>query len=165
MKCPFCSNEIPDGSTQCNTCGCKVIYNGSLITSSDQSTNDFEINDFSVSTQKRKLSFSKSQLTVIIAVVAIAVISIIALAVSKNNSKNEYYYNYNNTKTYSSQYYEGNSEVKDWMKDQASGKNYDTNDGGEYYCMGKNDTCPNKTYNAYDLYCDSCDPDGDNVEG
>lgn len=28
---------------------------------------------------------------------------------------------------------------------------------GPFYCMGKNDTCPNKTYCAYDYYCDSCD--------
>lgn len=44
-------------------------------------------------------------------------------------------------------------------------KNYDHDDGGLYYCMGKNDTCPNKTKSAYDLYCHSCDPDGDNIEG
>ena len=56
-------------------------------------------------------------------------------------------------------------DVKDWMKDQAVGKDYSYDDGGEYYCMGKNDTCPNKTKNAYDLYCNSCDPDGDNIEG
>lgn len=56
-------------------------------------------------------------------------------------------------------------ETKDWMKDQADGKDYTTDDGGEYYCMGKNDTCPNKTKNAYDLFCSACDPDGDNVEG
>ena len=36
---------------------------------------------------------------------------------------------------------------------------------GPYYCMGKNDTCNNKTYNCHDMYCDSCDPDGDNKEG
>ena len=36
---------------------------------------------------------------------------------------------------------------------------------GEYWCMGKNDTCKNKTYDPYDYYCSSCDPDGDNVEG
>jgi|GEM_PF-5135875 len=35
----------------------------------------------------------------------------------------------------------------------------------EYWCMGKNDSCKNKTYSAYDLYCSSCDPDGDNIEG
>ena len=41
-----------------------------------------------------------------------------------------------------------------------------SNDGmGPYYCLGKNDTCNNKTYNRYDKYCDSCDPDGDNKEG
>lgn len=56
-------------------------------------------------------------------------------------------------------------ETKDWMKDQADGKDYTTDDGGEYYCMGKNDTCPNKTKNAYDLFCSACDPDGDNIEG
>ena len=59
----------------------------------------------------------------------------------------------------------GNDAVKDWMKDQANGKDYGDDDGGSYYCMGKNDTCPNKTNNKYDLYCNSCDPDGDNVEG
>ena len=28
---------------------------------------------------------------------------------------------------------------------------------GPFYCMGKNNTCPNKTYCAYDYYCNSCD--------
>jgi len=36
---------------------------------------------------------------------------------------------------------------------------------GEYYCMGKNDTCTNKTSSPYDLYCHSCDPDDNNIEG
>jgi hypothetical protein len=31
--------------------------------------------------------------------------------------------------------------------------------------MGKNDTCSNKTSSAYDLYCHSCDPDDNNIEG
>lgn len=57
------------------------------------------------------------------------------------------------------------ADVNDWMADQAAGKDYDYDDGGSYYCMGKNDTCNRKTNNAYDLYCSSCDPDGDNVEG
>ena len=30
-------------------------------------------------------------------------------------------------------------------------------ENGPFYCMGKNNTCPNKTYCAYDLYCNSCD--------
>lgn len=34
-----------------------------------------------------------------------------------------------------------------------------------YYCMGKHNTCPNKTYSPWDFYCSSCDPDGDNKEG
>jgi hypothetical protein len=36
---------------------------------------------------------------------------------------------------------------------------------GPYYCYGKNNTCTNYTYNYKDLYCDKCDPDGDNKEG
>lgn len=36
---------------------------------------------------------------------------------------------------------------------------------GKYWCMGKNDTCQNKTNSAYDFYCSSCDPNNDNVEG
>ena len=36
---------------------------------------------------------------------------------------------------------------------------------GEYWCMGKNDTCRNKTYDPNDLFCHSCDPDDNNIEG
>lgn len=36
---------------------------------------------------------------------------------------------------------------------------------GEYWCMGKNDTCTNKTYDPFDYYCYSCDPDNNNIEG
>ncbi len=36
---------------------------------------------------------------------------------------------------------------------------------GEYWCCGKNDTCKNKTYSPTDLYCHSCDPDDNNIEG
>ena len=57
------------------------------------------------------------------------------------------------------------NDVDDWMKDQAAGKDYNYDDGGSYYCMGKGDTCNNKTKNRYDLYCNSCDPNGDNIEG
>lgn len=28
---------------------------------------------------------------------------------------------------------------------------------GPFYCMGKNNTCNNKTYCCYDLYCSECD--------
>lgn len=28
---------------------------------------------------------------------------------------------------------------------------------GPFYCMGKNNTCPNTTSCAYDMYCSSCD--------
>ena len=30
-------------------------------------------------------------------------------------------------------------------------------ENGPFYCMGKNDTCKNRTNCAYDLYCDECD--------
>lgn len=47
----------------------------------------------------------------------------------------------------------------------SSSNSSDTLPSGEFWCMGKNDTCKNKTYDPYDYYCSSCDPDGDNVEG
>jgi len=40
-----------------------------------------------------------------------------------------------------------------------------SNSKGEYWCMGKNDTCQNKTSAPHDFFCDECDPDGDNKEG
>ena len=36
---------------------------------------------------------------------------------------------------------------------------------GTYRCLGKNNTCRNITDSPTDLYCDACDPDGDNYEG
>lgn len=91
--------------------------------------------------------------------ILLAIIVIFSFAMVACQSDNRNNSNYENSA------YNGNEEVKDWMKDQASGKDYDYDDGGDYYCMGKNDTCPNKTNNKYDLYCSSCDPDGDNIEG
>ena len=41
----------------------------------------------------------------------------------------------------------------------------DTKSEGQYWCMGKGDSCQNPTSGPLDLYCDSCDPDGDNREG
>lgn len=35
----------------------------------------------------------------------------------------------------------------------------------EYWCMGKNDTCQNKTDSPDDFFCNKCDPNGDNIEG
>lgn len=70
--------------------------------------------------------------------------------------------NYSSTSYNDDDYKQG---VDNWMADQAEGKDYDYDDGGSYYCMGKGDTCSRKTNNAYDLYCSSCDPDGDNIEG
>lgn len=35
----------------------------------------------------------------------------------------------------------------------------------EYNCLGKNRTCPAKQSNAFDFFCDACDPDHDNIEG
>lgn len=41
----------------------------------------------------------------------------------------------------------------------------DDEDTEGFFCMGKGDTCTNKTYRATDLYCHSCDPDDNNIEG
>lgn len=35
----------------------------------------------------------------------------------------------------------------------------------KYWCMGKNDTCQNKTNRPDDFFCDECDPNKDNIEG
>ncbi|MCM1132668.1 MAG: hypothetical protein NC340_04260 [Ruminococcus flavefaciens] len=55
--------------------------------------------------------------------------------------------------------------------DEDSGNDYSygntgySQSGGEFYCMGKNDTCKNKTSDPFDFYCYSCDPDNNNIEG
>jgi len=36
---------------------------------------------------------------------------------------------------------------------------------GDYWCMGKHDTCQNKTDSPDDFFCDECDPNRDNIEG
>lgn len=35
----------------------------------------------------------------------------------------------------------------------------------EFDCLGQNRMCPNKQADATDFFCDSCDPDGNNIEG
>lgn len=84
---------------------------------------------------------------------------------SSSYSKSSGYSKSSSSSSYSKSSCYSKDDVNSWMKDQAAGKNYSYDDGGEYYCMGKNNTCRNKTKNAYDLYCNSCDPNGDNVEG
>ncbi len=110
---------------------------------------------------------------VAICLIILTLLSLVSCADdTKKKSSSTYSSSYNSdkktdssTKSDSSSSTNSSSSVNDWMKDQAEGKDYSSDDGGTYYCMGKNDTCPNKTKNAYDLYCDSCDPDGDNKEG
>ena len=82
--------------------------------------------------------------------------------------------NYNDDVDYNSSYSEtvedededdiSVDDNKEYETKQDIGKDDELNDG-EYYCMGKNDTCNNKTYSPTDLYCHSCDPDDNNVEG
>ncbi len=41
-----------------------------------------------------------------------------------------------------------------------------TEEEGElFFCAGKDNTCENTISDAADMFCDECDPDGDNVEG
>ena len=49
--------------------------------------------------------------------------------------------------------------------DSSSSSSSSSSGTESYYCMGKHNTCPNKTYSPWDFYCSSCDPDGDNKEG
>lgn len=34
----------------------------------------------------------------------------------------------------------------------------------EYWCMGRDDTCKNKTTDPWDLYCSVCDKNNNNIE-
>ena len=102
--------------------------------------------------------FMKNHKKITIAIITAIVVSIIGFGIycSVNANPTEYI-------EYDDDDYK--EDMNDWYANQAEGKDYNYNDGGSYYCMGKNDTCSRKTNNAYDLFCGSCDPDGDNVEG
>jgi hypothetical protein len=72
--------------------------------------------------------------------------------------------------TYYNREYLYNVEAKSYLQDTQNENDNSNNSNnnlkdGEYYCMGKNDTCTNKTNDPYDLYCHSCDPDDNNIEG
>ena len=68
---------------------------------------------------------------------------------------------------------EVNESEREWARkkvklSQSSESSLDQTDElkeNEYWCMGKGDTCHNKTNSPYDLYCNECDPDNDNIEG
>lgn len=57
------------------------------------------------------------------------------------------------------------SALSGTSKGSSSSASSSSSEQETYYCMGKNNTCPNKTYSPWDFYCSSCDPDGDNKEG
>ena len=142
----------------CGTCGCKIVYNGRFSDPEEQPVETY-------SAKKNKLT--GKQILIIAGVVAVFVIVLIVAGASNRPSEKSggYYYTPQTNAQETGTNTPGNPAVYDWMERQAQGKDYDSDDGGSYYCMGKNDTCPNKTHDKYDLYCDSCDPDGDNVEG
>lgn len=52
-----------------------------------------------------------------------------------------------------------------YPQERESSSDSTSNNTGEYWCMGKNDTCQNKTTSPDDFFCDECDPNGDNIEG
>lgn len=157
MKCPMCSKEIPQGADRCSVCGCAIVYNGYQNSASSGSRDQ-------ANTTKNTAKDKKKWLPIVI--IAVLVVIIIILLVNSLSGKDDYDdVPYTPSGKTTSAYVPGNQGVYDWMQDQAEDKDYGSPDGGEYYCMGKNDTCQNRTYNAYDLYCDSCDPNGDNIEG
>lgn len=162
MKCPMCGVQLEDNAQMCNTCGCSIVYNG-------HRDNALQMEMNAAKEQKGTPNFKR---IAIIASVSVAVLIVLILLVKGGSPKTssdtgaDYAYTPNTAaKTTAGANTPGNPYVYDWMEDQAQGNNYDYDDGGDYYCMGKNDTCPNKTHNKYDLYCNSCDPNGDNIEG
>ncbi len=157
MKCPLCSAEIPDGAKQCSVCGCSIVYNG-IMSEGSSPAQPAASESKQGALEKLKAMPAPQKLGLVIAALLIVIVVSFLFKPQGSSSGSS---GYNPPATQAN----GGNEVHDWMKDQAEGKDYGDDDGGDYYCMGKNDTCPNKTHNKYDLYCDSCDPDGDNVEG
>lgn len=54
--------------------------------------------------------------------------------------------------------------LEDSIKPSANSNSSYSSSEGEFWCMGKNDTCQNKTSDPLDLYCNSCDKNNDNIE-
>lgn len=59
----------------------------------------------------------------------------------------------------------GSSSSSSKSSSSSSSSSSKSNSSETYWCMGKGDTCQNKTYSPIDFYCNSCDPDNDNREG
>ena len=66
-------------------------------------------------------------------------------------------------------YHDGFTIVKDgeqiYPQEHENNSNNTSGNTDEYWCMGKNDTCQNKTDSPDDFFCDECDPNRDNIEG
>lgn len=52
---------------------------------------------------------------------------------------------------------------EDSIKPSAN-SNSSSSSEGKFWCMGKNDTCQNKTSDPSDLFCSSCDKNNDDIE-
>ena len=150
IKCPECGKEISDASTACIHCGYPISKNPDV-----QEKVKSNIENKEKETPKSEAEEEKTKAGCIWIGFAAIMLLFFAIGImgeidsSSASTKPKSY-----TPTYE-------CNIPDYEYDVPD----DGLSGGEYWCMGKGDTCQNKTYSAYDFYCSSCDPDGDNIEG
>ena len=150
IKCPECGKEISDASTACIHCGYPISKNPDV-----QKKVKSNIENKEKETPKSEAEEEKTKAGCIWIGFAAIILLFFAIGImgeSDSSSASTKPKSYTPTYEYNIPDYE--YDVPD-----------DGLSGGEYWCMGKGDTCQNKTYSAYDFYCSSCDPDGDNIEG
>ena len=150
IKCPECGKEISDASAACIHCGYPLNKNSGIqeTEAPNVESKEKEIPKLGDEGEKTKTG------CILIGVAAIILFFFLIGIIGENDSSSASTKPKSYTPTYE-------YNIPDYEYDVPD----DGLSGGEYWCMGKGDTCQNKTYSACDFYCSSCDPDGDNIEG
>lgn len=150
IKCPECGKEISDASAACIHCGYPLNKNPGIQETEVPNIENEEKEMPKLENEKEKTKPGYMWILCFTAVILL----FFAIGIVENDSSSA-----SAKKKTDTPAYEYNTPDHE----------YDVPDeglsSGEYWCMGKGDTCQNKTYSAYDFYCSSCDPDGDNIEG
>lgn len=158
IKCPECEKEISDASAVCIHCGYPLNKNPGIQETEAPNIKIKEKVTPQLGDEEEKTKAGCIWIGFVAIILSFFVIGIIGENDSSSASTKPKSY----TPTYE-------YNAPDYEYYDAPDYEYDVPDdglsSGEYWCMGKGDTCQNKTYSAYDFYCSSCDPDGDNIEG
>lgn len=127
IRCPKCGKQISDTCTQCIYCGYEL--------KKEQGIDD--------ETEEYQLEMDPIRKGCIWSCVALVVFCLLAVFIPQDGA------GFKSTKYYT-------ASVTHSTVGKSSYK-YDTTDTGlkesEYWCMGKGNTCKNKTYSPYDFYC------------